>query len=117
MIIYMFYSIALAIFTWNLAASCWFTGSSHSVTPRTSRGGVGRSNAFNLEICGGRCGGCSSCSHTLDRPCHSNAPSNTASGALLGWCMDGQAHRSVRNLVVQRQINHVSCRVFHTFRA
>ena len=84
-------------------ASCSFTGSGNSVTPGTSRGGVGRSNAFNMEICSGGCGGCSSCGHALDRPCHSDAPSYTASGALLGWCMDGQAHRSLRNLVGQRQ--------------
>lgn len=79
-----------------------FAGSSYSVTPGTSRGGFGGSNAVNMEICGGGCGRCSSCTHALDRPRHSNAPSNAASGTLLGWCMDGQAHRSVRSLVVQK---------------
>ncbi|CDY25947.1 BnaC09g20400D [Brassica napus] len=64
-----------------------FPGSSNSVTTGTSRGGVGRSNAFDLEICGGGCGGCSGCSHSLDGPCYSDVTSNAASGALLGWCM------------------------------
>ncbi|KAJ0250388.1 hypothetical protein HA466_0137310 [Hirschfeldia incana] len=84
----------LGLFTRNLTFVCLvgLTGSSNSVTPGTSRGGVWRSNAFNMEICGGGYGGCSSCGHALDRPSHSNAPSNAASGAILGWCVDGQAH-------------------------
>ena len=99
-------------------ASCSFTGSGNSVTPGTSRGGVGRSNAFNMEICSGGCGGCCSCGHAFDRPSHSNAPSNAASRAILGWCVDGQAHRSVRNLAVQRQNKIIMYLVVYTtFRA
>ncbi|KAG2276517.1 hypothetical protein Bca52824_059072 [Brassica carinata] len=64
-----------------------FPGSSNSVTTGTSRGGVGRSNAFDLEICGGGCGGCSGCSHSLDGPCYSDVTSNA--DALLGLYLGG----------------------------